>query len=200
MTIRMPMHVQISEESINWLNGYARISIAFEVESVLALTIDSHGLGGLRLSEQRLNEPYVKDYDVPPNCHPSQWAAQFDMANWGFFSAKVDGNAVGGAVVAWGSPSFELLEHLTDLAVIWDIRIAPEMRRRGIAAQLFSAVERWARDRGCRQLKVETQNINVPACRFYASRGFELGAIHRFAYRELPHEVQLLWYKNLWCP
>ena len=36
-----------------------------------------------------------------------------------------------------------------------------------------------------------------PACRFYAKQGCELAAIHRFAYPELPNEVQLLWYKDL---
>jgi GNAT superfamily N-acetyltransferase len=164
---------------------------------MLVLTIDRHGLGGLRLSEQRLDQPYVKDYDVLPNGHPTQWAAQFDMANWGFFSAKIQGTAVGGAVVAWRSLGFDMLEDRTDLGVVWDVRVTPEMRGRGVAAQLFAAAERWARGRGCRQLKVETQNINVPACKFYVNRGFELGAIHRFAYSEFPHEVQLLWYKTL---
>jgi hypothetical protein len=51
--------------------------------------------------------------------------------------------------------------------------------------------------RGCRRLKVETQNTNVPACRLYASQGCTLGAIHRFAYPELPEEIQLLWYKDV---
>lgn len=191
------MQVEISEESASWLNEHARISIAFRVESVLALSIDNHGLGGLRLSEQRLDQPYVKDYDVLPNCRPTQWGTQFDMANWGFLSAKIEGTAVGGAVVAWHSPDLDMLEDRTDLGVVWDVRVAPEMRRRGVAAQLFAAAERWACGRGCRQLKVETQNINVPACKFYASRGFEVGAILRFAYREFSHEVQLLWYKTL---
>ena len=46
-------------------------------------------------------------------------------------------------------------------------------------------------------MKVETQNVNVPACRFYARQGCVLGAINRFAYPDLPDEVQLLWYKTL---
>lgn len=58
-------------------------------------------------------------------------------------------------------------------------------------------MEAWAAARGCRQLKIETQNVNVPACRFYARQGCVLGAINRFAYREFPDEVQLLWYKAI---
>ena len=63
--------------------------------------------------------------------------------------------------------------------------------------KLFQAAAKWARSRGCRQLKIETQNINVPACKFYASQGCELRTIHPDAYPELPDEIQLLWYLDL---
>ena len=46
-------------------------------------------------------------------------------------------------------------------------------------------------------LIAETQNINVPACRFYAAQGCELRGIHVGAYPEHPEEVQLLWYMDL---
>jgi len=62
---------------------------------------------------------------------------------------------------------------------------------------MFKAAEAWSMAKGCRQLKVETQNINVPACRFYAKQGCVLRAIHPHAYPEFPDEVQLLWYKDL---
>jgi GNAT superfamily N-acetyltransferase len=90
-----------------------------------------------------------------------------------------------------------MLEDRQDTAVLWDIRVAAEARRQGVGAALFRAVEKWAVAHGCRLLKVETQNINVPACRFYAKQGCVLGAIHRFAYPEFPNETQLLWYKKL---
>jgi hypothetical protein len=49
-------------------------------------------------------------------------------------------------------------------------------------------------------LEVETQNVNVPACRFYARMGCTLGAINCFAYADAPDEVQLRWYKPLSTP
>lgn len=88
-----------------------------------------------------------------------------------------------------------MLENREDLAVLWDLRIAPRARRRGLGAKLFGAASDWATTRGCRWLAIETQNINVPACRFYASQGYVLGSIHRFAYPDLPDEIQLIWYK-----
>ena len=115
----------------------------------------------------------------------------------GVLSAFDGPSRVGGAVVAWRTPGADMLEGRDDLAVLWDIRVHPEYRGRGIGARLFRRAAGWARDQGCVVLKIETQNINVPACRFYASQGCELRAVHLNAYPELPHEVQLLWYLDL---
>ncbi len=46
-------------------------------------------------------------------------------------------------------------------------------------------------------LKVESQNINPAACRFYAISGLHLGGLRPGVYPEYPDEVQLLWYLNL---
>jgi ribosomal protein S18 acetylase RimI-like enzyme len=99
--------------------------------------------------------------------------------------------------VAFDTTGVDMLEGRSDLSVLWDIRVAPDARGRGVGAALFRAAEAWAAARGCRWLKVETQNVNVPACRFYARQGCVLGGIHRFAYPELPDEIQLLWYRDL---
>ncbi len=84
-----------------------------------------------------------------------------------------------------------------DLSVLWDIRVAPDARGKGVGSALFQRVEAWAQAHGCRQLKVETQNINVRACGLYVRNGCELRAVHHAAYPELPEEIQLLWYKDL---
>ena len=47
---------------------------------------------------------------------------------------------------------------------------------------------------------IETQNINVNACRFYAKQGCKLGGINRYGYGDHPqvkHEVMLIWYLDL---
>jgi GNAT superfamily N-acetyltransferase len=89
-----------------------------------------------------------------------------------------------------------MLEGRGDLAVLWDIRVRPERRGQGIGPALLRGAADWARQRGCTQLKIETQNVNAPACRFYASQGCELGVIHRHAYAGQPHvahETMLIW-------
>jgi GNAT superfamily N-acetyltransferase len=188
--------VDVREEPMPALAGYACVPIAFEVRTVLDVAVRDGGLGGFVLSERAVQSPYVKDYDALDG-GPTRWAARFDLSHWGLLAARRDGTLVGGAAVAFDTPGVDMLEGRRDLAVLWDVRVAPEARGQGVGAALFRAAEAWAAGRGCRWLKVETQNVNVPACRFYAGQGCELGAIHRFAYPELPDEVQLLWYKRL---
>lgn len=191
------MHIKITEESIAAAPELARIPISFEVESVLEVSAPDGGLGGLILSERSLDTPYVKDYDAIEGESPVLWAGRLDVSNWGLIGAHSNGARVGGAVIAFDTGGVDMLEGRRDLAVLWDIRVSPELRGRGVGSALFCAAEAWAAARGCRQLRVETQNVNVPACRFYARQRCVLGAINRLAYRELPGEVQLLWYKIL---
>jgi GNAT superfamily N-acetyltransferase len=189
------MEVTITEEGTAVLGEYAGVSSAFVVDCLLDLA--GHGLGGLPLSQRRLEVPTVKDYDADSGEGPAGWAREFDMSRWGVLAARAAGRCVGGAVIAFDTPGVDMLEGRRDLAVLWDLRVAPEARGKGIGSRLFQAAEAWATARGCRQLKIETQNINVPACRFYARQGCVLGAIHRFAYPDLPDEIGLLWYKDL---
>ena len=191
------MAFQIIEESIDTLVEHASVSMVFEYKTILEPTIVDGGLGGFLLTEKALDAPRSKDYDAVANDKPSDWVRRFDVANWGFLVARADGRRVGGAVIAYDTPGAEMLEKRRDLAVLWDLRIHPDFRGQRVGAALFSAVENWARDRGCVQLKIETQNNNVAACKFYAKQGCTLGAINRFAYQDLPHEIQMLWYKDL---
>jgi GNAT superfamily N-acetyltransferase len=112
-------------------------------------------------------------------------------------SAFKGAHRVGGAAVAWKTPELDMLEGRDDLACLWDLRVHPDFRKEGIGHQLFTRALAWSRERSCRRLKIETQNINVPACRFYARQDCELGGINRYAYDESINEIQLLWYRNV---
>jgi GNAT superfamily N-acetyltransferase len=190
------MSVVVTDGPAGELAEYARIPIAFEVRRVLEVEARGAGLGGLVLAERAVAVPWVKDYDEGTD-RPAEWARHFDVSRWRSFAAHADGRRVGGAVVAWHAPGVHMLEERRDLAVLWDIRVLPEARGQGVGAALFRAAEAWARARGCRQMKIETQNVNVPACRFYARMGCELGSIDRFAYPGLPNEARLTWYREL---
>jgi GNAT superfamily N-acetyltransferase len=177
------------------LAEYATVPIAFDVTSILSAQkggTDGHFI----LTERRLDSPYVKDYDAIGD-RPQDWAARFDTSQWILFLARAEGQSLGGATVAFGTSGLDMLEDRSDLAVLWDIRIAPSFRGRGVGRALFEAAEAWASTRGCRELKVETQNVNVPACRFYAALGCRLRVVRDDAYPECPGESQFLWYKAL---
>ena len=188
------MTIEVLQESPPRLAEYGAIPIAFEVSEVFDV---SNGADGrLSLVPRRLAKAYVKDYDALSE-RPENWARHFDTSRWAFFSALADGVRVGGAAVAWQTPQLHMLEGRDDLAVLWDIRVASSRRGQGIGSALFGAAVTWATEHGCRQLKVETQNINTAACRFYTRQGCVLVAANRGAYVELPDEIQLLWYKTL---
>jgi len=191
--------VDIQQEAVTAtaLEEYAAVSIAFVVDRILQVTVADGGLGGLSLTKTAVANPYVKDYDARRGAEPVCWPERFDTSNWGLIRGRRDGRMVGGAVVAFNTLGVRMLGGRDDIAVLWDIRVSPEERGAGLGSALFQAAAAWAVARGCRWLKVETQNVNVAACRFYQKMGCTLGAIDRFAYPDLPDEVQLLWWKAL---
>lgn len=191
------MHVKIIEETSEVLPEYEKVSIAFRVETFFRVELFENGLGGVKLFEEKSEISYIKDYDTCAEDKPTNWAKRFDLSNWTILSAFDGKKRVGGAAVAWKTPEVFMLENRDDLACLWDLRVAPEYRGKGIGQKLFVHALDWARRKNCKLFKVETQNVNVPACRFYESQGCHLGAFNFHAYPEAINEVQLVWYRNL---
>jgi ribosomal protein S18 acetylase RimI-like enzyme len=175
---------------------YARISIAFGVGSRLVVEPVDDGLRGLCFREEAVMPAYVKDYDALDG-GPMAWATQFAVDNWGLLLASSGAVLVGGAALAFECPCAHVAEPVPESACLWDIRVQPEFRGRGVGASLVREVKKWATERGFRHLHAETQNVNVPACRFYRANGFRLVAVHARAYAELPEEAMLLWEREL---
>jgi ribosomal protein S18 acetylase RimI-like enzyme len=194
---RHQAHIEIREEPLSWLTEYGRISIAFTVSSIFDIANPECDIDGLAGSERRNANPYEKDYDLIPGNKPTDWAKSFDISNWGVLSARLDGEPVGGAVIAYKTNGLLMLEGRVDQAVLWDIRISPDWRGKGLGSELLAASENWAEARGCQALKIETQNINVAACKFYAKQGYKIRTINPNAYPELPDEIQIIWHKSL---
>jgi GNAT superfamily N-acetyltransferase len=179
---------------------YGQVSSAFQVDSQLVVTPVDGGLDGLRLHEEPVHPSYTKDYDAYKGGWPEDWPRQFDVRNWGFLLALEGERPVAGAAVAWRTPGVHMLASRDDMAVLWDIRVRPDLRHQGLGRQVFWHAASWARQQGARLLKVETQNINVRACRFYHQQGCRLGEINLYGYAGVPavaHEVMLVWYLDL---
>ena len=109
------MNIEISEAPIAAVVELALVPIAFKVDCVLDVASQDNGLGGVVLSERRLDVPYVKDYDAIKGEGPAQWAKCFDISNWGLLRAHSNVSLVGGAVVAFNSAGVIMLEDREDL-------------------------------------------------------------------------------------
>lgn len=185
--------MQIRQATIENLPQYSKIPTSFLVRSTLEVSGDSPDT--FTLIEHPEPEPWTKDYDThnPPSTLPSRW----DLTNWGIFLAVQDSAPIGGCILAHNTPGVNMLMGRTDLAVLWDIRVAPSHRGKGLGRCLFGAAVSWARSCRCSDLHVETQNINVPACRFYQKMGCTLLRVTRDVYPESPGEHQLIWHRSV---
>lgn len=83
------------------------------------------------------------------------------------FVAVRDQSVVGWAAVCTDEPLVEGFgAHLEGLVV------GAEWRSRGIGAQLIEVVERWARARGCDDIRVQSNVVRKRAHRFYGRQGY----------------------------
>jgi GNAT superfamily N-acetyltransferase len=183
--------VRVQQEGLEALESYERIPMRFEVSSRVDIDHLRHRLGGLL--KTITVDPYWKDYDEYVDERPTSLSRRFDMSSWGIFSAFEGEERVGGAIVAYRAPAYELLEGRSDLAALVDIRVAPEAQGREVGRTLFTTARGWATGRSCLELRVETQDTNVAACRFYAAMGCDLHSIEEGAYGPTSDEARLIW-------
>lgn len=166
-------------------DAYGSVAIAFTVDRQLEVSTARDGT--VSLVECPVGVPYTKDYDAIPGAAPAHWARRFDVSNWIFFAANRQGRRVGSAAANVKGR----------IALLWDIRVAPDARGTGVGRALLEAVEQWAVEQRSRAVEIETQNTNVTACRFYERCGYSVVRTDPFAYRLFPHETQLIWSKAL---
>ncbi|AIE83647.1 GNAT family N-acetyltransferase [Fimbriimonas ginsengisoli] len=185
------MALRIEQGPLTELEAYEQVPIGFEVVGRVDLEELKASEG--RFIVVRLGVPYLKDYDQDPDSRPSALPRHFQTDNWRLFAAFEADRRVGGAIVAWNSPGCDMLEGRSDLAVVFDLRVAHEARGRAIGRALFSEAAKWAKERGCKELRVETQDVNVGACRFYAAIGCHLHSVELGAYGPDLDEAKLIW-------
>lgn len=173
---------------------YDQIPMVFRGNSILQVERLEGGLGGLILREVSV-VPFVKNLGIYERA--TELPRLFNLANWAFFMAFDGELPVGGVMVAAETPGLHMLAGRTNMSVLWDIRVDPRYANQGVGSQLFTLAVEWSKERGYVQMKIECQNNNVKACRFYHKHGAVLGAIDAYAYYSEPevrNEVQLIWY------
>ena len=129
------MRVVVRREPLSALSDYASVPIAFTTTTVLKVEWIANGLGGVRMVEAPLGQPLTKDFDGDEPV--MSWHRFGNISHWGIFAAFSDEHRVGGAVVAQNSPGIHMLEGREDLAVLWDLRVHPSVRRGGVGTCLL---------------------------------------------------------------
>ena len=169
---------------------YAQVPCAFHVTSELDVDLlESQAV----FTERAVSPAYIKDYDAIPDNRPTDWPVKFDASAWQLFGAFDGDTRVGGAVAV----PREIGRATTSTTELWDLRVAPSARGRGIGQLLYEAVAHWSRERHQASLVIKTQHVNVAACRFYRARGCVIQSITRQAYPTLPNEARIMWRQNL---
>ena len=174
---------------------YDCIPMQLTVKSEYKIEKINRGLGGFVLTETAV-APYVKAFDDGI----AQWADMFDLSNWAFFMAFDDDCPIGAATVASRTKGVHMLAGRDDLAVLWDIRVAEAYKHQGVGQRLFDMAKAWTKEQNLAQMKIECQNNNVPAVKFYHKQGAVLSEINEYAYYSEPeyrNETQFIWYLNI---
>ena len=171
----------------------------FWVSSYYKIDKANRGLDGFILVEMPV-EPYLKDFCIGDDESVTRWEKRWDISNWAFFMAFDGERPVGGATVASRTKGINMLSGRDDLAVLWDIRIDDDYKNKGIGQKLFDMAIKWSLEQGLVQMKIECQNNNVPACKFYHKQGAVLSVIDEYAYYNEPeyrYEAQFIWFLDL---
>lgn len=185
--------IRFGEINIDQLEEYGNIPFYYDTTEKYELEKVNNGIGGITIKLVKCAR-FHKDFGT----RTSRWIELFNLENWKFFVAyNEDNEMIAGCTVATKTDNCIMLEKRNDLAVLWDIRVSDKYKHKGIGQKLFNMAKKYAIDNGFNQLKVECQNTNPAAVKFYHKQGMVLHSINEYAYPDCPDEVQLLWYLDL---
>ncbi len=176
------------------LEEYEKVPMTYSADEIYQVEKSGHGLGGIAYSfELKAVPTFFVDFD--DGDRPLRWARRFNTENWTAFIAYDGDRAIGGCTLVAKTPQVCMLDGRDDMVVLWDIRVREEWKSRGIGKRLFELAKEWSRENGYCLMKIECQNTNAAACRFYEKQGAELAVVNRNAYKT--GEYMLIWYLDL---
>ena len=149
---------------------------------------------------RQMDASFLETYDRIPMRVPVRCVYRLEKVDRGLGGILLREEPVGASTLVCRTPGVHMLDGREDLCVLWDIRVADSHKRMGVGQKLFDAGVEWAKGEGFSQMKIECQNNNVPACRFYHKQGAVLSEINEYAYyqeEDLRDEAQLIWYLDL---
>jgi GNAT superfamily N-acetyltransferase len=179
-----------------------KLDYSFETDRIYALRVT----GDLAPNDDALQIP------AKPACAFELWETSVDLPLYKSFReyehkleevearlSCVDGGYVALADGEVAGAILLNLEEWRSVTKIEDIIVGRQFRRYGIGSLLLNCASDWARNRGCRAIVLETQNVNYPAIQFYLRNGLEVWSIYQHFYPPGPveHEVAIFMGKKL---
>lgn len=103
------------------------------------------------------------------------------------------------AVSDRGKGRITLRSNWNNFAYVEELYVSESARGQEIGRRLVKRAEDWAAERRLKGLMLETQDLNLAACRFYAKTGFQIGGVDTLLYEglgtELAEKRAIFWYK-----
>ncbi len=189
--------IYIKEVDKSYFELYDTIPMNVYVQSEYRIKRIDNGLGGF-LFEEILVPPYIKDLSIYERA--ADYDKEFNITNWRFYMAFDNEKPIGALTVAGTTHGLNMLSGRNDACVLWDIRVADSYKHKGIGQQLLDMGISGAKDDGYKQMIIECQNNNVPACNFYKKQGALLSKVDMYAYyleSDIKDEIQMVWYLDI---
>ena len=129
----------------------------------------------------------VEPYEKILNVDTEDYTTFIDNPEKVIFFADVDGKPGG---------QIKLIPWWNKFAYVEELVVDTEFRGKGVGRALMSRAIEWAKHQNFPGITLETQDNNVPACKFYEKCGFVLGGFDLYAFRNLSNasEIALYWY------
>ncbi|ULO08545.1 GNAT family N-acetyltransferase [Paenibacillus sp. 19GGS1-52] len=172
----------IIKMTISNIKDYNKSNESF---TVIGRIIPKYEDGIWSYTEELFSEQYYKQYDkedIDISC--------IDDENKAVYLYYFDNNCIG---------QIKLRAHWNGYAFIEDISVAKKMRGKSIGTALLNKAAEWAKQNKLMGLVLETQDVNLLACRFYAKNNFIIGAVDTMMYSNFPtaNEIAIYWYKKI---
>lgn len=174
------MEISIREMDRDNLHNASKCDADFTVDSKLVLRAED---GVIHYSVVSV-APYRKQYIFEAKDY-STYIFNPDKI---VYFAYADGHLAG---------QINITKHWNAYAWIDDFAVDARFRRRGIGRAMMQKAVDWAKEKNLPGIMLETQDINVPACRFYEKFGFALRGFDTHLYKGLTpstDEIALYWY------
>lgn len=175
------MHYKIEEIQAGNKHFHNKAVEAFEVYGRLEVTYQNNTWS---FKEVLFQEPYIKSYDLEV-IKLDHYISSSDRT----ILYAINKDCVIGQIA--------IRKNWNKFCYIDDLAVKASERHKGIASSLIDHAQDWAQKNNLKGFMLETQDVNLAACRLYIKKGFVLGSLDTMLYNNFDSkgERALIWYK-----